>query len=346
MSFLERIWPAIALVIVGPITAEYLLGSLSIAQLQALLFIGPMYGFGVLLVREIARQTGRGWPTIVALGFIYAVLEEGIGDQTLFNRDFYNMHLLDYGFIPALGMASPYTILVLSLHVIWSICAPIGLVELLFAQRRTEPWLGRIGLGVTGVLYLVGLAMLTVYFLGIFSAMPFQYGIVALMLAAGLAVTLYVSAPGKARATLPGTAPNLWLVGGLAFVGSSLFWLLFMYANPILHLPAEVTSLAMLIIIAGGLVYFFSAGRREGWSNMHRLALVAGTLCTYFWVGLFHFWWKETFILASQFGLIAVYIATIAFAAWKLKQAGCLRPDRHCREAGSSASAQRSTQGV
>jgi hypothetical protein len=41
-------------------------------------------------------------------------------------------------------------------HAVWSIAVPIAVVETLVPERRTTPWLGRAGLTVTAVVFLVG----------------------------------------------------------------------------------------------------------------------------------------------------------------------------------------------
>jgi hypothetical protein len=60
--------------------------------------------------------------------------------------------------VPALGIAVPWTVHVLSLHVIWSICTPIALVECVVPDRRMTPWLRPRGLVVVAVLYGLGVA--------------------------------------------------------------------------------------------------------------------------------------------------------------------------------------------
>ena len=53
------IWPALGLVFVAPLVAEFLLGNLPIKLLPALIVLAPMYGGGALLIRESVRRTGR-----------------------------------------------------------------------------------------------------------------------------------------------------------------------------------------------------------------------------------------------------------------------------------------------
>jgi hypothetical protein len=58
----RRVAPAVGLFLLAPLVGEYLLGNLSIRDIVALLFLAPMYGGGALLIREVARRTGRGVP--------------------------------------------------------------------------------------------------------------------------------------------------------------------------------------------------------------------------------------------------------------------------------------------
>jgi hypothetical protein len=79
----------------------------------------PLYGGGALLIREIARRTGRGWPAMLLLALAYALLEEAFLTQSLFNPDYVGQRLLDYGFIPAIGTSLNWTVFVLSIHVVY-----------------------------------------------------------------------------------------------------------------------------------------------------------------------------------------------------------------------------------
>jgi hypothetical protein len=55
--------PAIALFFIAPWVGEYLNGNTSIREIGALPILGLLYGAGAVLIRELARRTGRGWPT-------------------------------------------------------------------------------------------------------------------------------------------------------------------------------------------------------------------------------------------------------------------------------------------
>ena len=115
-STFRRVLPAVGLFFLAPFISEYLLGDFPLTKLGYLLILGPLYGGGALLIREVVRRSGRGWPTIFMLAFAYAVLEEAFTTQTLFNPNYLklNLHLLDPAYIPALGIGGWWTVFVLT----------------------------------------------------------------------------------------------------------------------------------------------------------------------------------------------------------------------------------------
>lgn len=83
---LRRVGPVAGLFLLAPLVGEYLLGNVSIVELPALPVLALLYGSGAIRVRELARRTGRGWPTMLGLGLAYGLLEARPIDQTLFNH--------------------------------------------------------------------------------------------------------------------------------------------------------------------------------------------------------------------------------------------------------------------
>src|SRR4051812_21970095 len=152
---MRRVAPAIALFFLSPLVAEFLLGDFTLAQLTFVLALAPAYGGAAVVIRELTRRAGRGWPTIILLALAYGVVEEGLETQSLFNPNYLHAHLLDHGFLPALGIAIPWTLFVLSLHTVWSVSTPIALVEE-WTSRRATPWLRLPGLIFFGVMAVAG----------------------------------------------------------------------------------------------------------------------------------------------------------------------------------------------
>ena len=133
MTMLRRVAPALALLVVAPLIAEFLLGDFNVRQLGFIIVFIPVYGAGALLIRELTRQARRGWPTMLVLSLAYALIMEGFTNQTLFNPNYAGQRLLDYGFIPALGTSFDFAVYVLTLHVVWSIGSSVALSGVLFA---------------------------------------------------------------------------------------------------------------------------------------------------------------------------------------------------------------------
>jgi hypothetical protein len=276
----RRVAPAFALFFLSPFVAEFLLGDFSITALPAILLVGPMYGGGALAVREIARRLGRGWPTLILLALAYGVLEEGIVIQTLFNPNYLGLHLLQQAYIPALGIGGWWTTFVLALHTVWSISVPIALVEGMFAERRTTPWLGNLGLGVSLLLLLAG-----GWLIRFFTTKQDPFTASAAQLASAAAILLLVvllalrCRPSSARR--PGVAPAPWLVGAVAFV----LGLAFMAVTKFVHDWIAVT--ADLTIELAGTALLLAWSRRATWTPIHLLAAAGGALVTYACYGFY-----------------------------------------------------------
>jgi hypothetical protein len=303
---MRRAAPAIALFFLSPLVAEFLLGDFTITVLWLLFALAPMYGGGAILIREVVRRTGRGWPSIVLLGLAYAVLEEGVTTMSLFNPDYADAHLLDTGFVPALGIAIPWTVFVLALHTVWSISVPIALVEE-WTDRRTQPWLRTPGLIVAVVLFAVGAFGSTMstygqenYFAGWPKLLIVGVIVVLLVVAAFLlprrsaspSSASSVSAASASAGVFAGVrhgvrpAPRPWVVLVVLLVFGGLFE--GAQAVPGQGAGAAAIGVVMMVVaLAGAAVSIGIWSRGAGWGSWHRLAAAAAGLLTYAWHSFF-----------------------------------------------------------
>jgi hypothetical protein len=328
---MRRVAPAIALFFLSPLVAEFLLGDFTLAQLTFVLALAPAYGGAAVVIRELTRRAGRGWPTIILLALAYGVIEEGLETQSLFNPDYLHAHLLDHGFVPALGIAVPWTLFVLTLHTVWSVSTPIALVEE-WTTRRTTPWLRLPGLIFCSALAVAG-AVFTFaisYADGHFMAGPAQLAITGVV-----AVALIVVALRLPRTTAPssiapasGAAPRPWVVLA-AILGTGLVF----FAGE--ALPAVAGAVLLLVAMAGAVFVILRWSRRPGWDGRHRLATAAGALLTYAW----HSFLMHPVIKSSP-ALIVVSHVVFALAAvlllvFEARRVGA----RHAAEAGPVATA-------
>jgi hypothetical protein len=285
----HRLKPALSLFLLAPLIAEYLLGSLSFAQLVLFPLMALMYGAGALFVREVTRRSGRGWPTIIMLGLAYGVIEEGLATQSLFNPHYLGLHLLDYGFIPALGIGAPWTVYVVILHVAWSIAVPIGLVEALFSDRRSAPWLKKTGFVISGIIYVLGVVLIT---FGTRQKEKFTASAAQLAVSAIIATVLIVAAfvLFRRRKVEPAALPEStrWrplTLGVLAFVTGSVFHLVTQLGGD--YLSPWVAVLIALALPLGMIAVTRSAQKSGGWSDARTDAMMLGGLLAYCWLGFF-----------------------------------------------------------
>jgi hypothetical protein len=251
--------------------AEYLLGDLPLKLLTALIVLAPAYGGAAVLIRETARRTGRGWPTMLMLGAAYTLIGEGLVTQSLFNPDYLkmHMHLLDHAYIPTLGIGGWWTLFMFNLHTFWSMGVSIALVEALFPAEVETPWLGRVGDSVVAVVFVLGTA--ANFGVG-FKQNQFVASNAQLLSAAVLSVLLMVSAfliPARRSRVADGMVPSPWITGAVAFV----------LGMGVMNTPPKwgwAAVGALLAIDAVFLVLVTLFSRQTGWSALHALSLATG----------------------------------------------------------------------
>ncbi len=285
-----------ALLVTAPLIAEFASGNLPIIYVWLLVIYVPLYGGAALLIRDLGRRAARPWPVIFTLGLAYGVLEESFLSFSLFNPDYAGFRLLDFGWIPALGIGSWWTTFVVLLHAVWSICVPIALVEALAGDLADRPWLtGRglawaaaaIGLGgaatvgitlseddfVPSAAQLVGAAVTVTALIalaGLLSRTPRRPSRPAGETPAerpperarsGQRPVPAGAAPGPRRVAAAAVGATLLFVAGTAQIGSAL-----------------AVVAVYLVLVAGGMAAVRRWSARPGWSARHRLALAAGAL--------------------------------------------------------------------
>jgi hypothetical protein len=270
--------------------SELLFGATPLSNLGALLVVVPLYGGGAVLIRELARRRGPGWNRIFLLGAAYAIIEEGLIIQSIFDPNMFNAGSMG---ARVFGINWVWTIWTIGYHIVWSISIPILLAELLFPARRSEPWLGKAGMIVVSVLFVLGaLALAAIYRFAV--APDFQIPLLLNLVAALVAILLIVLAltmPTRQTKELSheilGKVPSPWIVGLLGLLMAALWFVL-------LDLP-EFFRIGIWVLIpiildlalVGG---FASLIRRwssyRSWSDLHRLVLVFGPLIVSTSVGI------------------------------------------------------------
>ncbi|WP_327000817.1 hypothetical protein OHA72_37595 [Dactylosporangium sp. NBC_01737] len=321
-AWLARLAPIVSLALFAPWVAEYLVGSHTVVDLPLIVFLVPLYGGGALLVRELARRTGRGWPTILLLGLAYGVIEAGLIDQSLFNPSYQGQDFQSIAHVPGLSMSAFWGMVFIAGHAIWSIGAPIAFVESFLGARRHAPWTNGFGLALVALLYLLGCWLV---FADLRSTEGFQASPLQLGAAAVTAVALIVAAFAVQRRAAPVrvtpsrlvAAPHatgrLWpphwgVVLGLSFVASLVLWI-----------PGTWLGVACSAVLLGGatvLALRWSRSRR--WSPVHVLAIADGALLTYAVNGFNLHPWRRLPHRAEVLSDVTFAVVTVALVALSL----------------------------
>ena len=145
--------PVITLLLLSPIVTNLLFGSIPVSNAFAVLPSVAAWGLGVLLIRELARRRGLGWPAILILGVALAVAEECVFLQTsllpLIGVD------PDRVYGRAFGVNWPYLLWALGYESLWAVALPILLVEWMYPKCHDRPWMGRRGFAIAAVIFVL-----------------------------------------------------------------------------------------------------------------------------------------------------------------------------------------------
>jgi hypothetical protein len=286
----RRLVPAFGLLLLAPVCAEYLYGyDDSTGNLAALagglLLFGPLYGGAALIIREVARRTGRGWPTMLLLGLGFGVLQAGLIDHSMFNPSYrdidYWPELFDPTFVPALGLSLDPALTFTTGHLIWSIAVPIAIVEALVPRQRTSPWLGRFGLGITVAAFVLAAWVVLWWHLDTEDFVPTAWQLTgaALVVAALVIAAFSLRIRPRGASESPASqrpAPGPWLAGAVAFGVLVLRPAAADFASSLMdEWVGFALSVTLLGVLALSLVRWST---RAGWGPLHQLAFAGGAL--------------------------------------------------------------------
>ena len=277
MKSKRRIWPVLVLFFLAPAIAELLSGSAPPAEFfhpLGLLVLPALYGSGAILVRELRVRWRKGWPTVLALGAAYGIVEEG-----LMVKSFFDPHWEDLGLLGSYGRWGGvnwvWSLELTIYHAAFSIAIPILLTELLFPDRRDERWLGRRGMIGFSLLLLAdvlfGFLALTSYRPPL---VPYLLAVAATLGLFSVARWLPVKTGGR-RHPSPPPRP-LWFVG-LGFVATLAFFIIF-WGFPAIPLPVPITVLAGVMLPAVVIWAVLRMSRDSAWNDRHQLGLAGGAL--------------------------------------------------------------------
>ncbi len=308
-----RIAPATTLALLAPLCAEVLPGATRFSSIFVFPIETAVWGGGTVLIREIVRRRGLGWPALLLFALALALAEEFLIQQT--SAAPLVIMLKHQVYARAGGINYLYLAWALIYEPVMVVLVPVALAELIFPARRAAPWLSRAGALLLVLLFLIGallawfswthIARVKVFHLALYTPPLGLVAVTALVIIALIVAALRL--PAASRQTM-----TIWplLLGLAGAVWSALLFGIVLLAFGIAPaippaLPLAVAALLALLPLA--------VARRKTLRDAQAMALIAGVLIGSMAVTF------VGFIGAAPADLVFKIVVNVAALAWLVR---------------------------
>ena len=245
-----------------------------------------VWGCGALLARELVRRWRAGASSLICLGLALSIAEEFIIQQTSIAPLPFPGANADFG--RYFGVNWIYFLFMLGFESVWVVLVPVQVTELIFPDRREQPWLRTRGVIATCIAFLIGSRIAwygwTQQARPRLNAAPYHPPVSLILIglasiAALICAAYLLRGYGHSR-QIPSRQPaSPWLIGFKAFIFAAAWYALI----SLVFVP--LPGLAAWIPLAVGpvwallsfiLVRYWSAA--AGWRDIHRWALSCGAI--------------------------------------------------------------------
>ena len=275
------------------------------------IFEPALYGSGALLIREVARRRGLGWPAILVMGASYGILEEGIFIHSWFNATFEGLHSLavygwawDTSWVWAFGLTG--------FHAVFSVTIPILLTEAIYPRVAALPWLNRFWLRlIVGWFAFTVLLGAVAYGFILSRDKGYTHPPLTYLLAIALVVVLFFIGSRLRRRVGPRIierpTPGFWSLR-LFGVGMTLAFFFAFYGLSALQPFALISIGGMAAVVLYSVWRIVRWSRSPGWGAEQRLALASGAFG--FWLVLSPLYYTTGLpLVALGFLLLLIWLA-------------------------------------
>lgn len=235
--------------------------------------MASLYGSGAIVVRELKLRWKKDFKALLLLGAAYGLLEEG-----LMVKSFFDPKWMDLGIMGSFGRWAEvnwvWAEMLTVYHAVFSITIPIVLVELAYAERKEESWIGK-RLFTYLIVVLSAVTAIGFFFMTGYRPPPLQY--LLAIVAMGLFVYAAYRIPTRKLAESPEKIAKPRILFILAAAGSTAFFLLFWAAPYIINSPIIIMLLGMVLVF-GSIKLLMSFDWEGPLSASSRLAVIAGAL--------------------------------------------------------------------
>jgi hypothetical protein len=278
--------PIWTLLILAPVISEVLSGSTRLSILFVLIPEIMVWGCGALLCRELVRRWRAGAVSLLLLGLALSIAEEFVIQQTSIAPLPFPGVNADYGRF--FGVNWIYFLFMLGFESVWVVLVPVQVTELIFPDRREQPWLRKRGLIATCIAFLIGSRIAwygwTQQARPRLHAAPYHPPAALILIGLAAIVAFIVIAwllrgYGHSSQIDSHQPANPWLIGFTALIfGAAWFELigLIFVPHPGVAVWIPLVAGPIWALLALAIVRYWSAA--QGWRDIHRFALSCGAV--------------------------------------------------------------------
>jgi hypothetical protein len=278
-----QIW---TLLVLAPVIAEVLSGATRLSILFVLIPEIMVWGGGALLARELVRRWHAGATSLLFLGLALSMAEEFIIQQTsIAPLPFLGANV---SFGRYAGVNWLYLLFMLGFESVWVVLVPVQVTELIFPDRREQPWLRTGGLIATCIAFPIGSFFAwygwTQQARPRLNAAPYHPPATLILIGlAAIASLIFVAwllrGYGHSGQIASRQPASPWLLGMKSFIFAAawfeLIGLVFV-PHPGLAVWVPLAAGSIWALISFILVRYWSAA--HGWRDIHRYALSFGAI--------------------------------------------------------------------
>ena len=340
-----RLAPAFTLLVLAPVVAEVLSGATRLSYIVVLIPEIMVWGCGALLAREAVCRWRAGWTSLLFLGLALSIADEFIIQQTSLAPLPWLPSAQSFG--RAWGVNWLYFLYMLGYESVWVVLVPVYLTELLFPDRRREPWVHTGGLIISGIVFIFG--SFIAWFAWTQQARPNVFHVpkytppLLTVLLGLLAIALLIFTAYAIRRVSPHspstarTAPQPWLVVLLVLLLGYPWYLLI----ALVFAPTIARGIPFWLPLFVGIAWAIAAylilkriSSTAGWRDIHRWALIFGALLVSMTAGfLGNNTWPRMDVVAKAILNVVALLCLIVLAGSISRRDSALSEERASRHA-------------
>jgi hypothetical protein len=284
---LNKIAPAITLMVLAPLLAEVLPGATRLSSLFVLPVEVCVWGGGALLIRYAFKRWHLSWLNVMFLALALSIAEEFLIQQTSVAPMVLQIKGIIYA--RAFGVNYVYLLWALIYEPVFVVFLPVYLVELIYPTRRDDLWIGKRGIIIVILLFLLGsflawyswtqIARPTVFHVPAYNP-PLSLVLIAIVL---IACFIFIAIGPLRNKLVPKSIqlspPPIWL---LTIIGS--LWAILLNGLVLLGfgiLPLFPSMIAIFIGLLLALVAIYILPKwtnSSNWDSKHRFSIIFGIM--------------------------------------------------------------------